>query len=465
MTLSALDMFKIGIGPSSSHTVGPMVAAGMFVRSLRDAGTLPSVSRVKVELLGSLGATGWGHGTMIAVVLGLAGEDPRTVDTNQVRTFYTAARDNGALTLLATEPEHAKMVTFHPSRDLVLNGHKQLPFHPNAMICTAWAGRERVAEETYYSVGGGFVLPDDGTGNPPVPTTEVSVPYPFRSATQLIHLCHDHQLRICDIALANEAGWRPEAETLAEIADIWRVMQGCVAAGVSTTGTLPGGLNVVRRAHRLHQKMLADGGRLRGEVDPLSAMDWVTLWALAVNEENAAGGRVVTAPTNGASGVIPAVLMYLVRFVPEVDDASAIEFLLTAAAIGSIFKTMASISGAEVGCQGEVGTASAMAAAGMAQVLGGTPQQVVNAAEIALEHHLGMTCDPVGGLVQIPCIERNAVGAIKAITAARLALNGDGRQHVTLDDCIRTMMQTGLDMMTKYKETATGGLAVNIVEC
>ena len=442
-----------------------MVAGLAFSRSLVDTGIITTVTRVKIELFGSLGATGWGHGTMIAVVAGLAGEHPRTVNTDTIRDFYRACRDEASLPLMRTEPEHTHSVPFHVENDLILTGETQLPFHPNAMTCTAWAGDTVVAEQTYYSIGGGFILPDDGSGNPPIPTSDIKVPYSFRSATHLIQHCHDQQLTIAEIARINETAWRSEADTIREVNEVWAVMDSCIATGTATTGTLPGGLNVRRRAHRLHQRLMASGGRFRDEIDPLAAMDWVSLWALAVNEQNAGGGRVVTAPTNGAAGIVPAVLKYVMTFVPGVDDTTPIDFLLTSAAIGSIFKSMASISGAEVGCQGEVGTASAMAAAGMAQILGGTPQQVINAAEIGLEHHLGLTCDPVGGLVQIPCIERNAVGAIKAITAARLALAGDGYQHVTLDACIRTMMETGFDMQSKYKETAAGGLAVNIVEC
>lgn len=462
--ISVLDMFKIGVGPSSSHTVGPMVAAKMFVDELGATGVLERVTRVRTELFGSLGATGWGHGTMLACVHGLAGEDPATVDVSQVRSFYLDCRDNHRLPLRSGDV--VREVEFHVESDLVLDGEHTLPYHPNAMTCTAWLGDDEVLARTYYSIGGGFVVVDDGSGEPSLPPIDhTQQPFPFRTGTQLIYHCHDNQMTVAQIAMANEGARRPEAETRAEVLHIWDVMRGCIEAGMNAVGTLPGGLNVQRRAHRLRHRLELQHGQFLGQPDPLVAMDFVALWALAVNEENAGGGRVVTAPTNGAAGIIPAVLQYAVTYLPGTDDDAIVDFLLTAAAIGSIFKTSASISGAEVGCQGEVGTASAMAAAGLAQIMGGTPQQVINAAEIALEHHLGLTCDPVGGLVQVPCIERNAVGAIKAITGARLAIAGDGRQMVTLDECVRTMMQTGLDMASKYKETATGGLAVNIVEC
>lgn len=465
MAVSALDMFKIGIGPSSSHTVGPMVAALKFVRELDTEGLLPVVTRVRTELFGSLGATGWGHGSESAVLMGLCGETPRLVDVGTVTPRAHAIRDTGRLPLMSVDPDKTREITFDINRDLVLNGSKFLPFHSNAMTMTAWAGHDVCLERTYYSIGGGFVIADDGTGNPPIPVDTTLVRYPFRTADDLLNQCNEQQRTIPSLVLANEESWRPEAQTRAALLEIWSVMHGCIEAGVKATGILPGGLSVRRRSARLRMRLIADAGQRGGELDPLAAMDWVTLWALAVNEENAAGGRVVTAPTNGAAGVIPAVLRYVMTFIPGANDDTAVDFLLTAGAIGAIFKITASISGAEVGCQGEVGTACAMAAAGMAQILGGTPQQVLNAAEIGLEHHLGLTCDPVGGLVQIPCIERNAVAAIKAITAARLAFAGDGYQHVSLDQCIRTMMETGIDMASKYKETARGGLAVNIVEC
>ena len=346
----------------------------------------------------------------------------------------------------------------------MLHRRRRLPFHPNGMTFTAYADEEILDERTYYSIGGGFVLDDDGSGQPSLRPDPTPVPYPFQTGTELLQLCSDHGLSISDLALANECARRPEAEVRAGLLQIWSVMVECVRQGCSTPGVLPGGLKVRRRAAELYQNLVTESGGLP-TVDPLRALDWVTLWALAVNEENASGGRIVTAPTNGAAGIIPAVLHYAVTFVPGVDDDAIARFLLVAGALGAIYQQTASISGAEVGCQGEVGTACSMAAGALAEVLGGTPEQVENAAEIGMEHHLGLTCDPVGGLVQIPCIERNAVGSVKAITAARLALHGDGTHTVSLDKVIKTMMQTGRDMSVKYKETARGGLAVNIVEC
>lgn len=464
MTSSVFDVFKIGIGPSSSHTVGPMLAARSFALSLQDAGLLDQVSRVRIELFGSLGATGWGHGTGTAVLLGLCGETPAEVDTASAPDRVRQIRSDRALPLLETVGQRRWLIDFDETTDLVRHEVERLPFHPNALGCTAWAGDAEVGHQIYYSIGGGVVVADDGSGNPPMPIDDRSWPYPFRRAATLLDLCNDNELTIPQLALANEVAQRPEAEVRAGIAELWAVMTRCIAAGTRTPGTLPGGLFVKRRAPQLFARLQASGGQLHGADDPLVALDWVSLWALAVNEENAAGGRVVTAPTNGAAGVIPAVVSYALTFLASTDETLT-DFLLTAAAIGSIFKATASISGAEVGCQGEIGTACAMAAAGLAQISGGTPQQVVNAAEIGLEHHLGMTCDPVGGLVQIPCIERNAIAGVKAITAARLALADDGYQYVTLDNCVRTMMETGLDMNAKYKETARGGLAVNMVEC
>jgi L-serine dehydratase len=354
-------------------------------------------------------------------------------------------------------------VTFDAEDDLILHRRRSLPFHPNGMVFTAYDEGKVVSERTYYSIGGGFVLDDDDSGHPQLLPDPTPVPYPFRTGTELLGLCRDGGLRVSEVMLANECVRRPEAEVRAGLLRIWSVMAECIQTGCSTPGVLPGGLKVRRRAADLYQRLIQNTAG--NASDPLAAMDWVTLWALAVNEENASGGRVVTAPTNGAAGIIPAVLHYAVRFVPGTDDDAIVNFLLVAGALGAIYQQTASISGAEVGCQGEVGTACSMAAGALAEVLGGTPEQVENAAEIGMEHHLGLTCDPVGGLVQIPCIERNAVGSVKAITAARLALHGDGRHTVSLDKVIKTMMQTGADMKVKYKETARGGLAVNIVEC
>lgn len=463
--MSIFDLFSIGIGPSSSHTVGPMRAAGRFVTSLVEDTRLDQVDRVKVELFGSLGATGHGHGSENAVLWGLEGEDPETVDTRSGPTRAEQIRAEHSIRLAGKRP-----INFHPDTDLILHRRRSLPFHPNGMSFAAWhsdaeAGEQLIMERTYYSIGGGFVLDDDGSGHPVLAPDPTPVPYPFRTGTELLAICANQGLSISKVMLANECARRPEAEVRAGLLKIWSVMVECVDNGCTTPGVLPGGLKVRRRAAELQQQMVAEDGRFRNEVDPLAAMDWVTLWALAVNEENASGGRVVTAPTNGAAGIIPAVLHYAVRFVPGSDQDMIIDFLLVAGAIGAIYQQTASISGAEVGCQGEVGTACSMAAGALAEILGGTPEQVENAAEIGMEHHLGLTCDPVGGLVQIPCIERNAIGSVKAITAARLALHGDGAHTVSLDKVIKTMMQTGADMKIKYKETARGGLAVNIVEC
>ena len=460
MTTSVFDLFSIGIGPSSSHTVGPMRAAGRFAATLTDTGRLADTTRVVSELFGSLGATGHGHGSYNAVLWGLEGEDPETVDTNAGPLRAAEIKRTGRMLLAGSHP-----IDFDPDNDLMLYRRRSLPFHPNGMTCTAYAGSEPIAERTYYSIGGGFVLDDDGSGHPELIPDPTPVPYPFRTGTELLQLCTDHDLSISDVMLADECARRPEAEVRAGLLSIWRVMVECISNGCATPGVLPGGLKVRRRAADLQTRLTNDAGRFRDMVDPLAAMDWVTLWALAVNEENASGGRVVTAPTNGAAGIIPAVLHYAVRFVPGTDDDAIVRFLLVAGALGAIYQQTASISGAEVGCQGEVGTACSMAAGALAEILGGSPEQVENAAEIGMEHHLGLTCDPVGGLVQIPCIERNAVASVKAITAARLALYGDGRHTVSLDKVIKTMMQTGADMKIKYKETARGGLAVNIVEC
>lgn len=460
MTVSVFDLFKIGIGPSSSHTVGPMKAALKFVEGLDASGVLDDVTRVKAELFGSLGATGHGHGSRGAVLMGLEGEDPVTVDTSR-SPVRTAEIEETGLLLLAGK----RRIAFDTDRDLILHRTKRLPFHANAMTFTAWSGKSEVASTTYYSIGGGFVLADDGSGNPVIVPDNTPVPHPFSTGAELLAICDANDMSISDVMWANECARRSSEEVVAGLDRIWETMQDCVRRGVETPGILPGGLKVRRRAAELHERLLAEAGRFRNEVDPLAAMDWVNLWALAVNEENASGGRIVTAPTNGAAGVIPAVLHYAVTYVPGTDRDAVRRFLLVAGAIGSIYQQTASISGAEVGCQGEVGTACSMAAGAFAEIIGGTPRQVECAAEIGMEHHLGLTCDPVGGLVQIPCIERNAIASVKAINAARLALHGDGTQKVRLDQVIKTMMQTGQDMKIKYKETARGGLAVNIVEC
>ena len=457
MTISAFDLFKIGIGPSSSHTVGPMRAAAMFVTSLASGGLLDEVTGVEVELFGSLGATGHGHGSVKAVVLGLTGELPEIVDPAAAEPLVASVRESGRLRLLGR-----REIGFDISEDVILHRRKRLPFHSNAMRFAALArGGTELAVRYYYSVGGGFVLGEDEAGHPQVVPDATVVPYPFTTGRELLEHTQRTGLPISGIMLANELARRDEAAVRDGLTHIWDVMQECARQGCAAEGVLPGGLKVRRRARRLRENLEASGDT----ADPLYAMEWVTLYALAVNEQNAAGGRVVTAPTNGAAGIIPAVLHYYTRFVPGANADGVVRFLLTAAAIGVLFKENASISGAEVGCQGEVGSACSMASAGLAEVLGGIPEQVENAAEIGLEHNLGLTCDPVGGLVQIPCIERNAIASVKAITAARMAVRGDGQHYVSLDKAIKTMRETGADMKDKYKETARGGLALNVVEC
>jgi L-serine dehydratase len=456
MALSAFDLYSVGIGPSSSHTVGPMRAAKRFVDGLVADDRLARVDRVQVELFGSLGATGHGHGSPKAVVLGLEGEDPATVDTDQADARVARAAERGAL-LLAGKRE----VRYDPSTDVVLHRRRSLPGHPNGMVYRAFdATGELLVERTYYSVGGGFVVDEAAVGADRIVVDDTPVRHPFTTGAQLLEICAREGLRVSDVMLANELSWRPETEVRAGLLHLWRVMAECVEAGCRRDGVLPGGLRVRRRAPALHRALLADTGG-----DPMRIIDWVNLFALAVNEENASGGRVVTAPTNGAAGIVPAVLHYYVRFVPGADDDGIVRFLLTAAAIGILFKENASISGAEVGCQGEVGSACSMAAGALCEVLGGSPEKVENAAEVGIEHNLGLTCDPVGGLVQIPCIERNAIASVKAINAARLAIHGDGLHKVSLDRAIKTMRDTGRDMSVKYKETARGGLAVNVIEC
>lgn len=459
MTLSAFDLFKVGIGPSSSHTVGPMKAAYLFVERLRRQETLDSVARVTAQLFGSLGATGHGHGSVKAVVLGLQGEQPHLVDPSTADARLEQARQSGELLLGGTRP-----IAFALDEDVILHRRKRLPFHSNGMRFEAFGADGSLIEgREYYSVGGGFVVDEDDAARPPQAVELRPVPHPFSSADQLVARAKATGLSISELVLQNELAWRSEEEIRGGLLHIWAVMQECISNGSDHSGVLPGGLNVRRRAAAQRAQLDA----ITNLEDPLRAMEWVTLFALAVNEENAAGGRVVTAPTNGAAGIIPAVLSYYVRFVPGANDDGVVRFLLTAAAIGALFKENASISGAEVGCQGEVGSACSMAAGALAEVLGGTPEQVENAAEIGIEHNLGLTCDPVGGLVQIPCIERNAIGSVKAITAARMAVRGDGQHHVSLDRAIKTMRETGADMSVKYKETARGGLALNLnmVEC
>jgi L-serine dehydratase len=459
MAISVFDLFKIGIGPSSSHTVGPMRAALMFANGLRDNALLPRVRAIRIELFGSLGATGKGHGSDKAVLLGLQGEAPDTIDPSIIGERLAVIRGDKALMVLGTH-----RIAFDEAEHLVFHRRKTLPFHPNGMTFTAMGeAGEEVFSRTYYSVGGGFVVNDAGTGAERLKEDDTPLPYPFKTGADLLRLSKDHGLSFSQLMMENEKRWRTEAEIRAGLLNIWAVMQACVRRGCEQDGVLLGGMKLKRRAKELYGKL--SSAPEAGLRDPLTALDWVNLYALAVNEENAAGGRVVTAPTNGAAGIIPAVLHYYARFVPGANDDGVVRFLLTAAAIGILYKENASISGAEVGCQGEVGVACSMAAGALAEVMGGTPGQVENAAEIGMEHNLGLTCDPVGGLVQVPCIERNAMGSVKAINAARMALRGDGTHFVSLDKVIKTMRETGADMKLKYKETSRGGLAVNVIEC
>jgi L-serine dehydratase len=457
VALSIFDFFTIGIGPSSSHTVGPMRAARRFAMALEREGVMDETARVRVELFGSLGATGKGHRSDMAVLMGLEGEQAEELEPDTIPARLDDIHASGQVRLLGIHP-----VAFD-APDLIFHRLQSLPKHPNGMTFTALdtSGRE-LLQRNYYSVGGGFVVGEATPSEAPaVPPRGESVPHPFGTAAELLALCRERRKTISALVFDNELAWRDETEVQRHIAVIWDAMQACVQRGCDREGTLPGGLHVKRRAFALHRRLR----ETHRSDDPLAVLDWVNLWALAVNEENAAGGRVVTAPTNGAAGVLPAVLHYYTRFARGADDDGVARFFLTAGAIGMLYKMNASISGAEVGCQGEVGVACSMAAAGLAEALGGSPEQVENAAEIGMEHNLGLTCDPIGGLVQIPCIERNAMGAVKAINAARIALSGDGHHSVSLDRVIATMRDTGADMSTKYKETARGGLAVNVVEC
>jgi len=453
-SFSILDFFSIGIGPSSSHTVGPMRAAAGFAKSLEGK----PVARVHCKLYGSLAATGKGHGTDGALILGFCGEYPETVDVDAMPLLLEKVRSSNSIRLPG-----GNEIEFIESRDLDFARMKALPRHPNGMQFTAFDGAGAIiAEDVIYSLGGGFIVSEKDWGDGSAGVF-VDVPYPFESAKDLLEHCQKTKLSIADLILANETAYRPEAETRARLDAIWAAMRGCIKRGISTSGILPGGLKVTRRAKDLHRHLLSVEQESSG--DPLAVLDWVNLFALAVNEENAAGGRVVTAPTNGAAGIIPAVLEYAVRFRKSPHPDGVHRFLLTAGAIATLYKKNASISGADVGCQGEVGVACSMAAGALTEFLGGTPQQIECAAEIGMEHNLGLTCDPIGGLVQIPCIERNAMGSVKAINASRLALNSKGTHFVSLDKVIRTMKETGRDMKTKYKETSRGGLAVNVVEC
>jgi len=457
MHFGVFDLFKIGVGPSSSHTVGPMKAARLFLDGLDDLG---AVARIEAEAYGSLALTGPGHATDKAILWGLEGVAPEDADPDDLSRRDARIRDEGSLRLLGE-----REIPFDPATDLRLKGETRLPFHSNGMRFTAYdaAGAE-LRSELWYSIGGGFVINEAEAGRNSAGEALEGEPYPFNSCEELLAICDREALPVWKVMLANETAFRSEAEVRAQVRDVWEAMEACIERGTRVEGLLPGALKVRRRAPEMKKRLMALGER--AESDPLASMEWVNLWAMAVNEENAAGGKVVTAPTNGAAGIIPAVARYYDRHHRRTGDADALmRFFLTAAAIGALYKLNASISGAEAGCQGEVGVACSMAAGGLAAALGGTNRQIENAAEIAMEHNLGLTCDPVGGLVQIPCIERNAIGAIKAINAARLALAGSGEYKVRLDQVIETMRQTGLDMADKYKETSTGGLAVNVPVC
>ncbi|MFV0478605.1 MAG: L-serine ammonia-lyase [Parahaliea sp.] len=458
MAISTFDLFKIGIGPSSSHTVGPMNAARQFSLGLTRVGVLADCERVTAELFGSLGATGVGHGSPKAVILGLEGEDPATVNVENIPQRVNQVREQGRLKLLG-----GREIAFSYQDDLIMHRSESLPFHANGMRFSAYNGDgQLLRQRIYYSVGGGFVIDDSADSEDILVEDSTPVPYPFSSAAELLTLCKEHGLSISGLMMANETAWRSEADVRTGLQQLWQVMSACIERGVATEGIMPGGLKVKRRAAQLYRQLKGATGSFGDE--SLTTMDWVTLYALAVNEENAAGGRVVTAPTNGAAGIIPAVLKYYLSHCRGASEDDVCRFLLTAAAIGILYKINASISGAEVGCQGEVGSACSMAAGALADALGGTPAQIENAAEIAMEHNLGLTCDPIGGLVQVPCIERNAMAAIKAISAARMALRGSGEHYVSLDQVIKTMRDTGRDMQDKYKETARGGLAINVLE-
>lgn len=459
MAVSVFDLFKIGIGPSSSHTVGPMRAACRFVHRLEERGLLTRTSRLRGELFGSLAHTGRGHGTDLAVFLGFEGAEPDRVDPDAIPATLARIRADRQLQILGRQS-----IRFDEKADLVFNKRQKLPYHSNGMRFTAYDERDEVLlTRDYYSVGGGFVVNHDEAAADRIVPDATPLPHPFSTGDELLERCAEAGLSIAEVVLDNERAWHADADIRSGLMRIWQAMQDCVSRGLRENGVLPGGLKVARRAPALYRELLSKPeANLR---DPLTILDWVNLYALAVNEENAAGGRVVTAPTNGAAGIVPAVLHYYTRFCSGANDEGVLSFLLTAGAIGILYKENASISGAEVGCQGEVGVACSMAAGGLTAALGGTIYQVENAAEIGMEHNLGLTCDPIGGLVQIPCIERNAMGAVKAINASRMALRGDGKHRVSLDKVIKTMRDTGRDMQDKYKETSRGGLAVNVIEC
>ena len=460
MAVSTFDLFKIGIGPSSSHTVGPMRAAARFVeRWLIENNELERTARIRAEVFGSLALTGRGHGTDKAVLMGLEGHWPNQIDPDVIPAALERIRSGKRIRLFGRHE-----IAFDEKHDLIMNKRQKLPFHTNGMRFTAFdANGDVLATRDYYSVGGGFVVNQDEAAEDRIVADETELPYPFHSGDELLARAEASGMSIAQMMFANEQAWRTPAEIESGIDEIWAAMQACVARGIREEGTLPGGLHVKRRAPALFAELSSKPEAAMR--DPLTTLDWVNLYALAVNEENAAGGRVVTAPTNGAAGIIPSVLHYYDRFIPGANIEGIRTFLLTAAAVGILYKENASISGAEVGCQGEVGVACSMAAAGLTAALGGSCGQIENAAEIGMEHNLGLTCDPIGGLVQIPCIERNAMGSVKAINASRMAMRGDGKHKVSLDKVIKTMRDTGRDMQDKYKETSRGGLAVNVIEC
>ena len=455
MALSVFDMFTVGVGPSSSHTVGPMRAGRMFIEDL--GGLCSEISHLTCTLHGSLGSTGKGHGSDYAVVMGLMGETPEEINPLNIRATMNEIAKQKKLTLAG-----GHTIDFEPVRDVEFDGLHELPRHPNGLTLTAYDSEGALlSSHNYYSIGGGFVIRDGEPDSEQDTMDDRAIPFPFDTAEQLLAICRETGYSVAKVMLENEKAMRSEEEIVSGLLRIWHAMNACIDEGMRHEGMLPGSLHVPRRAPSFYRKLVVEGQNN----DPLRVMDWIELYAMSVNEENAAGGRVVTAPTNGAAGVIPAVLRYFMDFVPGASDGEVVRFLLTAGAIGMIFKRNASISGAEVGCQGEVGSACSMAAGALAAVMGGTPLQVENAAEIGMEHNLGLTCDPVGGYVQVPCIERNGIAAIKAVAAARTALHGDGTHIVSLDEVIKTMRDTGLDMQSKYKETSLGGLAVNVTEC
>ncbi len=461
--VSVFQLFSIGIGPSSSHTMGPMRAARLFAEELRAKGFLPHVAALTMELFGSLAMTGKGHATDIAVLLGIEGETPEGIDPNDVQARVQRIENERTLRILGHH-----QIRFNPDEQLLFHKGKRFTFHSNAMRFKAYDAKGGVlSSDIYYSVGGGFVVPQkEALGPAYTSPLDETVPYPFQTCEDLLHHCRENRMTIAQVMMENEKSWRSVKQIREGILKIWQVMKDSVERGIQNEGILPGGLNVKRRASEIYKNLTKNSDQIK---DPSEIFDWVSLFALAVNEENAAGGRIVTAPTNGAAGIIPAVLHYYQKFIPSFDEEGVVKFFLTAAAIGILYKEGASLSAAEMGCQGEVGVATSMAAAGLTAVLNGSNEQIENAAEIGMEHNLGLTCDPIAGLVQIPCIERNAMGAIKAINATRLAMHGDGHHRVSLDQVITAMRQTGEDMQSKYKETSEGGLAlavsVNLPEC